>query len=285
MAEETPAEVTAEEVTVEAAPDLFEPFIACRSWIVNKEGPVPGDDGVYVFEGSIDAPWRLWSTNQTDVFWEAGENNAECRTRRGYPGHGVPYEGCACGFYALADWGKLFAEHPAMRPSRRENSFRIYGTVELMGKVIPATQGYRAARASVRSLLLPQFPIFGNDRLAKRKQAALLRSMQRVVRRTAETYGVPVMQYLEELSVPFHVKEAKNEHRGGAGSGYSGTLTGTGQTFFGTSTGTGTGASFSITQGASTSVSTMCARCGVTWIEDPGVTYRHNCWDPPQTLA
>lgn len=224
MAEdEVPAKAEAEEVP--ATPDLFEPFVACRSWTVNKRNAVPGDETVYQFEGSVDTPWRLWSTAHTDFAWKIGMNHAICRGHNSarLTGHPVPSRGCSCGLYALNDWGRLFAEHPALRPGKKENSFNIYGTVELWGLVIPATQGYRAERAQVRSLLLPQFPTDFGKAGERRAARALLRSMQYVVRRTADAYGVPVVETLEELS-DATVEEVPNEHRQGGGTSSGGTL-------------------------------------------------------------
>ncbi len=220
MAEETPDESASEETV----PDLTEPFIACRAWVVNKEAPVPGDDTVYQFEGTPEPPWRLWSTAHSGVYWERGVNEATCQGFSGYKNHSLAH--CSCGFYALTTWQQLFKDHPAMRPASIHNSFYVYGTVALTGLIIPGERGWRAEKAEVRSLLLPQYPA------RDFKQRHLLRRMLQVVRKTADTYGVPVVDKLEELSPPF-IKEAEHdEHRKRIRTGDSGTAT---------TTGTGTG--------------------------------------------
>lgn len=276
-----PASVTPDEVI----PDLFEPIVAARSWTVGAKGPVPGDDTLYqAIPESPEKPYRLWSTAQSHVAWEVGVNLARCvqdsgrRFRKMGPGHiSIPYESCSCGFYALNTWEQLFQEHPALRPSERENAFRVYGTVKLYGKVIPATNGLRAEKAEVRSLLLPAFEPYG-DKAQRKALTRQLKEMRAVVLATADTYGVPTIEYLEELTPPFVASERyeevrEREHRRGAGSNPGGTAGRTqGNPFYDPRyPSTFGGTSPSLTSWA-------CQFCGLTMYGTWGNTPVHNCF-------
>jgi hypothetical protein len=69
--------------------------------------------------------------------------------------HSIPGEGCSCGFYAMKTLGGML--------SLSGTGF-ILGRVELAGKVIEYTEGYRAERARIVELI-PSAP---NDRSAMR---------------------------------------------------------------------------------------------------------------------
>lgn len=203
------------------APDLITPIIACRSWYVGKEQAVPGDESVYQGVHPSDPPWHLWSTGISQgIYWKPGTNEAVCYGGYGMgKNHKAPNPACSCGFYALGTWAELFDRHPSLRPSPKENAFLVYGTVEFFGTVIPGDRGFRAEKAKVRSLLMPAFEPFGDIRRRSRMRKQL-RNMQRVVTKTAEAYGVPIVDTLEDLTDP---KEVINGYREGTRSNPSGT--------------------------------------------------------------
>ena len=63
------------------------------------------------------------------------------------PEHGpVPAKDCSCGIYATTDLGVINGYLSRSAP--------VLGVVELGGRLIPATQGYRAAYARVAVILL-----------------------------------------------------------------------------------------------------------------------------------
>jgi hypothetical protein len=79
--------------------------------------------------------------------------------------HTVPGEHCACGFYAM----KALSCAQQLTMELRFGPDLTLGRVELAGKVIEHTLGYRAARARIAALI----PIRGNERTVKRLAQSL----------------------------------------------------------------------------------------------------------------
>jgi hypothetical protein len=84
----------------------------------------------------------------------------------------LPVESCRCGFYATRDLEQLLTETNYHYVAAR-SGITVIGEVSMWGKVIPASQGWRAEIAYPRELFLPYE--------AWDKAAPL-----------AEAYGVPV---------------------------------------------------------------------------------------------
>jgi len=82
----------------------------------------------------------------------------------------VPGERCSCGIYSARDWNHLVS----INYNRySDESIRVVGKVGLAGKVIPASQGFRAEKARVIELWVPHIS-------------------WRLVKPLQERYGVPV---------------------------------------------------------------------------------------------
>jgi hypothetical protein len=78
--------------------------------------------------------------------WPIGKPLAATCAREHKEGELVPVENCTCGIYAATDLDVIASYLSIGAP--------VLGVVELGGKVIPATQGYRAAYARVAAILL-----------------------------------------------------------------------------------------------------------------------------------
>lgn len=133
--------------------------------------------------------WRYDGGRQRDALqpfrrgfgWHKGWNLASCLATPRGPNtatfHRAPAEGCSCGFYALKEprYVGALSVPPGMS--------MILGKVELAGKIIEHTAGYRAERARVVQLL----PMRGQRRVAKS---------------LATIYGVDVSRQLRHLRPP-----------------------------------------------------------------------------------
>src|SRR5438067_9037156 len=76
------------------------------------------------------------------------------------PPHAIPGEDCSCGFYAM----KVLTRAQQLTMELQRGPDLTLGRVELAGKVIEHSMGYRAARARIAALI----PIRGNERTVKR---------------------------------------------------------------------------------------------------------------------
>jgi len=110
---------------------------------------------------AISLPEGEWRPNELMVArCSRGKNHAD----------GVPDPDCSCGIYATTE---LEVVNEILRPE-----FPVLGIVELGGRTIPATQGYRAEAARVAALLLI-------DEMFTLKHAVLAK--------IAEQYNVPAL--------------------------------------------------------------------------------------------
>jgi hypothetical protein len=160
-------------------PDAIEPFIGYRAWYfaVDRHSasllPLGNRDQANSSawdEAShrwVSAACLLQSAAMSDsardrleaIFAKLGRRPPDFVLNRllllDWPLHGIPNEGCSCGFYAMKDLGSV--QEP-------DGYDVILGRVELAGKVIECTSGYRAERARINQLI----PIHGRERRAKR---------------------------------------------------------------------------------------------------------------------
>lgn len=153
------------------APDLAEPIIAWRSWLV-----VETPNGL-----------RLHSTARAQV-WPPGEPvTAVCRPPsrlvpwpRRAP-HASPAESCSCGVYAAT---KLAGALAALDPYARLGwnvRHRIIGQVALWGRVIECASGWRAQHAYPTRLVIP----------SRRLHDVAVPDVEDMAR-ALEAYGVPI---------------------------------------------------------------------------------------------
>jgi hypothetical protein len=97
--------------------------------------------------------------------------------------HTVPGEHCACGFYAM----KALSCAQQLTMELRFGPDLTLGRVELAGKVIEHTLGYRAARARIAALI----PIRGNERTVKRLAQSLGLPLDPAILRWSGPDGLP----------------------------------------------------------------------------------------------
>jgi hypothetical protein len=157
---------------LERVPDAIEPLIGYRAWffVLDRRRaslfPIMGRD----LEDP--SPWdgahREWVSASCHRFAQlVGFGPELCVS---CPRHDVPDEGCTCGFYAT----KTLAVFLGASLFRRDC---ILGRVELAGKVIECTAGYRAERARIVELI----PLRGTEpaaiRLARRLRLPLRASI------------------------------------------------------------------------------------------------------------
>lgn len=160
-----------------AVPDSITPFVGDRYFVaVNKRTgrliakmmpttEVFVEDGVpqMINPGVEDERlWTLQAIVKKDMSWEPGENLARCvhpHTVYGqsapFHRHDAPQERCSCGFYACRDLDELMTQRILA-----DHLVNIaHAKVELYGKVIPGSKGYRAQKARVAeiNLLLETF--------------------------------------------------------------------------------------------------------------------------------
>ncbi len=153
-------------------PDAIEPLIGYRAWFFQVDRyraslfPLsahdPSSSSVWdgAHEGWVSANCALNGTHVLHVI--SAETIATSDRPASEPGtcsycdfHQVPDEGCSCGFYALKTL-------PTVAEPSEEGV--ILGAVELAGKVIECTFGYRAECARIVELT----PVAGTERGAIR---------------------------------------------------------------------------------------------------------------------
>jgi hypothetical protein len=129
-------------VSLEAAPDFFEPLEAWRAWrVIERDGEL-----------------ALASVVKRTV-WSAGEPLvADCLKARPFhawvrrrPPHPAPAERCECGVYASA----LDRACEYLRDSLPSALARVLGRVALWGSVVECERGFRASHAYPLELYVP----------------------------------------------------------------------------------------------------------------------------------
>ena len=127
------------------APDFPQTRLALRAWQFDRAG---------LTVRSLNAPaspksWMATAMASPQGSWPHGQVlRAHCPLAGGKKQHADPVPGteCSCGIYATTDLD-IISQYLSKRAP-------VVGVVELGGRVIPATQGYRAAVARVAVILL-----------------------------------------------------------------------------------------------------------------------------------
>jgi hypothetical protein len=132
------------------APDLVEPIVGWRLWLVVA-------DGGYLWLESVLYPAR-WlprqslrascSTHRRPHLWVPAE------TAEPGPPHRAPSESCQCGIYAVAGPATLapFLDSTLLERGAIE---RVVGRVRLWGKVVECERGWRGERAYPDRIYVP----------------------------------------------------------------------------------------------------------------------------------
>jgi hypothetical protein len=124
-------------------PDFPQTRLAFRVWRFERDRfavrslNAPGKNGSWVAK-AMSAPGGDWP--------HRGVLSASCRSRKDHEDEPVPGRECTCGIYATTGLGVINTYLSRFAP--------VLGVVELGGRVIPATNGYRAASARVAAILL-----------------------------------------------------------------------------------------------------------------------------------
>ncbi len=133
----------------EKAPDFPQTRLAFRSWQLDRAAMTvlslnaPGRNASWLAK-AMASPAGNWPYGKP---LEATCTYAARKPKDGEEPHGpVPATDCRCGVYATTDLGVINHYLSRLAP--------ILGVVELGGRVIPATQGYRAQYARVAAILL-----------------------------------------------------------------------------------------------------------------------------------
>ena len=128
-----------------------------RDALLSINAGVPTKRNTWLLANAFSDPEGEWSKDSLMI--------ARCAKGEQHP-DGVPDAGCSCGLYAATDISVLSAYLSTQAP--------VVGVVELGGRTIPATQGYRAAAARVAAVLLID-PIFTVPHSDLRRIAAAYR--------------------------------------------------------------------------------------------------------------
>ena len=150
-------------------PDYAETRLAFRVWRVDR-----GRQALLSVNAGKSVP-RSWMLPANALCtpegeWTAGKVMvASCSVGKKHDS-GVPDPGCSCGIYATTDLSVVNCYLSPEAP--------VLGVVELGGRTIPATHGYRAQAGRVAAILLvdPMFSLPHSD-----------------LRRLAAIYGVPAL--------------------------------------------------------------------------------------------
>jgi hypothetical protein len=152
-------------------PDAIEPLIGYRAWYFSYD---PKGSSLFPITNrgvTKCSPWdganRRWVSAACRFETSVPPDSMMERLRHVYSklglpvksfpareAHAVPGEDCSCGFYAMKELGMVWRLGPDI----------ILGRVQLAGKVIEYSAGYRAERARIAELI----PIEENDRASKR---------------------------------------------------------------------------------------------------------------------
>jgi hypothetical protein len=140
---------------IDRAPDLVAPLLGWRAWNV-----------AHTSEG-----WRLYSTHMGDLWPTGAPLEARCYRERVVAGglsfhvrHEPPYRTCQCGVYGalspeqasqyfVPSWADI---SPLPAPELDDEYVpRAAGRVQLWGRVLECSQGYRAMKAYPAQIFLP----------------------------------------------------------------------------------------------------------------------------------
>jgi hypothetical protein len=162
------------------APDLIEPIVGWRLWLVVE-------DGGYLWLESVLYPIR-WLPQRALVARCVPHRRCYlCRPRevQSFPSHPAPDEECECGIYAARNPGMLAPYLDSAYPGRKAVE-RVLGRVRLWGEVIEAERGWRGQYAYPDTIYVP-----------RRLAAKLAPHTGLAVADGLRDYGLPV-QYLRD---------------------------------------------------------------------------------------
>jgi hypothetical protein len=140
---------------VTSVPDYPQTRLALRAWMLDKAGMTVRSLNAHQGSGrqtwlskAMASPAGAWPYDQPlAATCDLPAARRKPKSDGEPPDHGpIPGSACSCGIYATTD---LDVISNYLRPTSP-----ILGIVELGGRVIPATQGYRAAYARVAVILL-----------------------------------------------------------------------------------------------------------------------------------
>jgi hypothetical protein len=140
-------------MSVDRAPDLMAPLAGWRVWHIRQ----------------TDAGWRLFSLHYTGEPWPVRDQLVAACFRSRYvrstagidhSRHAAPTAGCLCGIYAAREPEQLgqyvvAASQAALMARTWYYTHRAVGSVNVWGKVVECSQGWRAERAYPTRLWLP----------------------------------------------------------------------------------------------------------------------------------
>lgn len=133
----------------ERAPDLLEPVLGWRLWLLVEEGG-------YLWVESVLYPTRWWPRRAVDASCAVGgrRHPSASSCREALPAHVAPHPGCECGVYAVRTPDALLPYLDSAY-SRRVGSGFVLGRVRLWGTVIAGERGWRAEHAYPDAFYLP----------------------------------------------------------------------------------------------------------------------------------
>lgn len=149
-----------------AVPDLVNPILGWRSWLVALDGGEP----------------RLRSVVRSDLWEPRRPFVAACAMSRGsaaFAPHTPPGSCCTCGVHAARERREA-ASHLA--PPSRRHGFAAIGRVALWGEVVEGERGWRAQWAYPTLL---ELLVWRDDAHVEADREWMRRSLQRA-------YGIPV---------------------------------------------------------------------------------------------
>jgi len=166
-------------------PDSIQPLVGYRAWLFTNN--VRGASLLPI--GGRPLTSTAWEGANYGWVWAACPFGG--REKLDYPPdsildrppHAIPGEDCSCGFYAM----KVLTRAQQLTMELQRGPDLTLGRVELAGKVIEHSMGYRAARARIAALI----PIRGNERTVKRLAQRLGLPLDPVILRWSSPDGLP----------------------------------------------------------------------------------------------
>jgi hypothetical protein len=133
----------------ERAPDLIEPIVGWRLWLVVA-------DGGYLWLESMLYPTRWSPRRALDARCLPHRRCYFCNPKEvgAFPTHPAPDEDCDCGIYAARSPETLAPYLDSGYPGRTAVD-RVLGRVRLWGKVIAAERGWRGEHAYPDAIYVP----------------------------------------------------------------------------------------------------------------------------------
>jgi len=156
---------------LERVPDAIEPLVGYRAWFftnnVHGASLLSLGGSNTAWEGAnrhwVSAACPFGSTERESASMRAARLEQVVWSKLGYlpesgldgPPHVIPGEDCSCGFYAM----KTLSRVQQLSMELQSGPDLILGRVELAGKVIEHTVGYRAARAGTGNFAADPFDV------------------------------------------------------------------------------------------------------------------------------